>query len=423
MTLDAAAAARLRAALARADEEGATPWHPAPVRPHAPLRRFVALGDPQAPAAVFFEVLARNDLLADDGFLAPDVSLLSIGDHFDPPGGEPRSAGRDGLRILHWLCAHAPTQCHVLLGNHDLARVSELALETAESFAHARQLASAIAAHRAAGEHAAAAGLAEGFATHHPSIPTPRLAERDYSSYDEMQRRTVMALLLGRRLLLAQAGFLPGGRELLLTHAAVTTRELRLLGIEAKRQPRAIAARLNRFLEEAVARVAPRWHAGVPAPLALDPLHVTGRPGEEPGGLLAHRPVNPDISLRPAANLAWEFDPEWPRRYKPRELPAGLAQVCGHTPHRTSLCELVGWLGPHAAASGAGSLRTLRVRDDSVVYETGLLPLDERCAGLYLIDGDMVHTKPGDYRVLDLCGWEDPARQDPPGPSDAPSPV
>jgi hypothetical protein len=397
------AVVRSTAAHARARELAARPWRPSEERPHTPLRRFVAVGDPQAPAEVFFRVLARHDLIGDDGWLAPDVSLLSIGDHFDWKGGEPPRASRDGLEILRWLAAHAPTQTTILLGNHDTARVLELGCASDADFAEARLLAGAIA--RAEREVEAMRLRAE-FARRYPSIPTPQLVSRDFNSYTAAQRALVVELLLAGRVALARSGWLPGGRELLFSHAAVTRRELHLLGIDEERRPPAIAARLNRFLADAVAAVAPAWRAGERVPLSLAPLHVDGAPGEEAGGLLAHRPVNPDPRLRPDADLAWELDAERPRRYDPRELPRGLLQAAGHTPHRTSLHELVGWLGPNAHAPDG--LRTLRVAGDAVVYDTGILPVEPDEAGLYLIDGEMAKTDPEAYAVLQLAGWEEP---------------
>src|SRR6185369_12287923 len=104
---------------------------------------------------------------------------------------------------------------------------------------------------------------------------------------------------------------LPDGREVLLTHAGVTTRELGMLGAPA--EPRAIAEALQAELTRAIERVRDDWTRGISTPLSLDPLHVAGIPGEEGGGLLYHRPTNPE--RRGAADRPWLLAPARPRRF------------------------------------------------------------------------------------------------------------
>src|SRR5262249_8976731 len=92
-------------------------------RPHR-----LAVGDPQAPLATFFEILERQGALSTDGRLARDVSLVSMGGHFAWGGPDGRAAAaEDGLQLLAWLAAPPPDQVTLLVGNHDLARVGELA--------------------------------------------------------------------------------------------------------------------------------------------------------------------------------------------------------------------------------------------------------------------------------------------------------
>src|SRR5207244_1803045 len=68
--------------------------------------RAAAVGDPQAPVETFFAILDRHGLLAGDGRLAADVSLVSMGDHFDWGGRGDRGRARaSGLEILAWLAA------------------------------------------------------------------------------------------------------------------------------------------------------------------------------------------------------------------------------------------------------------------------------------------------------------------------------
>jgi hypothetical protein len=360
--------------------------------------RFVALGDPQARADAFFAVLDHHGLRGPGGGLADGVTLLSIGDHFDFIGADPVTDAGEGVRILSWLAAQDPTRAILLLGNHDTARVQELIRQTDVQFAAARRLAVAVGA---VGDHAAHAA-AEQFHARCPDLPTPGVVARDYATFRETQRDLMMGLLLGGRFRLAAVGRRPGGREVLLTHAGVTARELRLLGLGNCREATPIAAALNRFLGERVAAVRPAWERGNLLPLDLAPLHRAGVPRHEGGGLLYHRPANPDPVARPQADLAWELDPERPRRFDPRTLPAGLLQACGHVRHPTSLKDLRPWVEPAAAAAPPGALRSLVVEGDSVTYAARLVapPADAAC--LYLIDGEMVTTPPAAFQVLEL---------------------
>src|SRR6185503_17057034 len=100
------------------------------------------MGDPQAPFDKVLAVLDRHGLLAGDR-LADDVVLVSIGDHFDYDHKDPVTARAEGLRLLRWLASHDPAQVHLLLGNHDAARVMELATISDEEFAAARTCAPA----------------------------------------------------------------------------------------------------------------------------------------------------------------------------------------------------------------------------------------------------------------------------------------
>ena len=110
------------------EREPTTPRHEAP----APTRWLVA-GDPQTTPERFFTILDRYRALGPDGLLAAGVGLVSIGDHFDFLMGVPEAepAGRE---ILAWL-AHQHSSVVVLLGNHDVARVAELARTSDAAFA------------------------------------------------------------------------------------------------------------------------------------------------------------------------------------------------------------------------------------------------------------------------------------------------
>jgi len=227
---------------------------------------------------------------------------------------------------------------------------------------------------------------------------------RDYCTFREAQRDLVMGLLLAGRFRLAAVGRLPGGRDVLLTHAGVTARELRLLRLGNSRDATSIAAALNRFLTERIAAVRPAWERGNLLPLDLEPLHRAAVPRHEGGGLLYHRPANPDPRARPDADLAWELDQERPRRFDPRDLPPGLLQACGHVRHATTLRELGPWAEPAAAQARPGVLRSLSVRGDEVTYAARLVEPAPGAACLYLIDGEMCRTPAADYQVLELDG-------------------
>ena len=395
-----------RAPSARSWHHGAVPENPA-VRPTAEAAdwcdvpgngvartRWLAIGDPQTTFARFLEVLRAHDALdASTGALRGEVGLLSIGDHFDFGASGGPEVGAEGLRVLRWLVDHPRDQTVVLLGNHDLARVQELAHETDDTFAAARALALAV---RDAGSTPEGGALRLRFHREFPYIPTPEIAARDLSSFSVAQRTLVQALLVARRIRLAEAAT-KDGRPLLFTHAGLTARELELLGIGDERSPARIAERLQRRLDVAVDAVAPRWADGVSAPLDLAPVHVMGTCGREGGGMLYHRPANPE---RPGADVRWELDRDAPRRFDPRALPRSLAQVCGHCGHRRCVGELAGWVEPSSRDLERGGLRTLRTDGQAVEYARGLHPARDGEATLWMIDGEIDHVPPERYPLF-----------------------
>jgi hypothetical protein len=372
----------------------------------------VAIGDPQVPLETFLAMLEHHGLLGDDGMLAPDVGLLSIGDHFDYPAPTLERSRRGGLALLRWLAEHPPDRVSILLGNHDTSRVQELVGASDERYARGRVVAEEVRhLERAHGKHSEVALEARRrFHAAFPELPVPGLVERDYDSYSTAQRALVMALLLGGRVRLAAVGRLAGEeRSLLLTHAGVTLRDLRQMGLEDERSPEVIASSLNRRLDEAVARVRPAWERGELLPLDLSPLHYPGDADQEGGGLLYHRPANPDRpgGVERPPDPAWEMHAERPRRFHPLELPAGLVQVCGHSGHRKCLQELVPWVTARARAMTLGGLRTLRAGAGGIVYDAGLEPGDPSEATLLMIDGELARvTWVSDYQVLSLGGIE-----------------
>ena len=354
------------------------------------MARTLVMGDPQAPFGKLIEVLERHGAMS-GGRLARDVVLISIGDHFDYDRNDWQRAGQEGLRFLRWLASHDGAQVRLLLGNHDAARVMELIAISDERFARARAFACALE-----GDAAADARFRAAF----PELPTAGLAGRDYASFSVEQRALVMELLLAGRFQLALAGALPCGRDVLLTHAGITHRELAMLGVPA--EPRAIAAALNALLADAIDRVRADWTRGTATPLSLEPLHQSGIPGEEGGGLLYHRPTNPE---RGGAERSWLLAPPRPRRFDPRTLPPGLVQIAGHTGHNKCLEELDGWATAAARGREHGGIRTLRVASQTVTYDLGVAapaPTDE-VADLILIDGEIRRVPADEVDLLPLA--------------------
>jgi hypothetical protein len=330
-----------------------------------PGRRFRVVGDPQTSLERFLAVLDAHELLGVDGFLADDVVLVSIGDHFDYPSNDGTDPRHDGVCVLRWLAEHSAQQVHIILGNHDAARVMELSSISDADFAKLRTVARELDGSDGDAARARWAGLT--------TLATPGLAARDYASFSEAQRALVVELLKAGRYRLGVAGVLPGGEPVLCTHAGVTVREVEMLGVEMT--PASIAAALDRRLRDAVARSV--------TPLDLAPLHHAGEQPHEGGGLLYHRPADPEV----AGGDRWESERR--RRFHPRELPPGLVQVCGHTNHAKAKQELRAWATQAAASADHGALRTLTVDESRVVYDLGVVPPKPGAAVLYLIDAGM----------------------------------
>jgi hypothetical protein len=323
--------------------------------------RAFAIGDPQGPFRKVLDVLARHGLLAGDR-LARDVTLISVGDHFDYDPADPDTCAREGVALLRWLASHDREQARILLGNHDAARVMEFATIDDAEFAFARTCDAATYAKRFA------------------ALPPQHVLQRDYAAFTTEQRALVQQLLAAGRLELAVPATLPDGRKCLVTHAGVTKRELSLLDLADERAPRAIAVALNQHLARGVAR---GW------PLSLAPLHVTGGDGLEGGGLLYHRPSNPACGSK--------FDGERPRRFDPRTLPAGLTQVAGHSGHHKLLGELGPWATPRAQARSRGGIRSIAVQGDEVTYDLGT------AGDLILIDGELRRVPADEVDLLELA--------------------
>jgi hypothetical protein len=348
------------------------------------MTRTFVMGDPQAPFAKVLDVLDRHGALVGK-HLADDVTLVSIGDHFDYDHKDPVTAGREGLTLLRWLADHDRDRVHILFGNHDAARVMELATIGDDEFAAARALAVEIDA---------GARLPAEFRTAFPTLPPHGVIGRDYASFSVAQRTLVMEMLLAGRFRIALVGHLDG-REVLVTHAGVTTREVEMLGVAA--EPTAIVDALERHFAAAIDRVRPDWQRGATMPMSLEPLHFAGGEGEEGGGLLYHRPSNPTSGST--------FHPTRPRRFDPRTLPRGLAQIAGHSGHAKCIAELGTWVTDAARARPHGGIRTLRVLgEDQIVYDLGVAPPDVAAgaASLVLIDGELRRVPAEEVALLAL---------------------
>jgi hypothetical protein len=207
---------------------------------------------------------------------------------------------------------------------------------------------------------------------------------KDFASFSEAQREHVERALVARRLRLAMVVELHGA-HVLLTHAGVTPRELRLLDVPA--EPFAVARALQSTFSDAVARVEPAWREGIRARLELEPLHVAGRSRREGGGLLYHRPARRD---REGADPAWELAPESPRRFDPRDLPRGLVQMIGHSGHARTVRALPGFVVEGTERDGI-PLRTLSALDDRVRYEEGIAAPLPGAATVYMVDPGFAH--------------------------------
>lgn len=353
-----------------------------------------AMGDLQCSFKGFLAVLDCRGLLTKDQRLKPGVSLVTVGDYFDYHDKETDSVEvtqKNGFEILSWLASHDQEQVTILLGNHDISRVQELIGMSDERFREARAMAFAL-------DKPDSAWTIEDFFEAFPEIPNPTIVLRDFSSYGEIQRDLLKRLLLEGRVKLGAYG-LWRGRGVLINHAGLTRRELSILGDDELRDPGRISGLLNKRLEDAVERVRESWERGEAKALDLEPLHVSGVAREEGGGLLYHRPSNPDFFAD-----SWAYNKTRPRRYQPKDLPGGLLQVVGHTQHHKCLKELGDWIVKEARGRELFDLRTLRVRGGSEVrYEKGLpgeLGADE--AALLMVDGAINDCPAERYPLLEL---------------------
>lgn len=371
---------RLQAALARAATCASGAPRSAPAESSPPARRLrVAIGDPQADLSRFLAILDHHGLLTEQGWLRPEVQLVSVGDHFDWGKAPEREAvAQSALRLVAWLAAHPPEQAIILAGNHDLGRVGELAEFTDATFAEAQREADGLYDGDDTDE-----ARERAFLGRFPQVPTVELVARDFSAFREEQRAWVTHLLRERRLRAAYAA----GPELLVLHAGVTREDLAAAGVPEAHatDARRVADALNQALDAAV----DAWKGGR---LIVPRLHHPGSADYGEGrGIFYHRP-----SLRPDEAERTRVTPR--RRFDPRHLPAGLTQVLGHTRDKRSrelLCL------PGEVRDGV--LRHLVTDGERVAYAhgtpSGLKPGE---AALIFTDGGMSHAPVEAYELLDL---------------------
>ena len=337
--------------------------------------RRVAIGDPQAPLETFLAILDGHGLLGDDGWLRPEVMLVTMGDHFDWGGlAQAAKAADDALALLAWLAHHHDDHVVLIAGNHDLGRVGELAAFDDERFVRAREDASVAYKDGETDRDAERTFLARW-----PELPTAEVAARDFAAFRAQQRALVTHLLREGRF---HMGYAPHD-HLLLVHAGITAPQLQAVGIDPASGARAIAGALDARLMDAV-----RAWSGPPARRDIPGLHRSGdAKGGEGGGVLYHR-------------AARSVDSD--RRYDPRALPLGLAQAIGHVRDKKQR-EMLGEGWHDGAEPLDGPLRHLVTDGAEVRYARGLPDgIDRARATVLYLDAGMSHAPVDAYELLDL---------------------
>ncbi len=325
-----------------------------------PRTKTFAVGDPQAPIQSLLEVLARADLLGVDGRLKDEIRLISLGDHFDWGRRSDRLAATESaLALLSWLASHPADQVTLILGNHDLARVCELAAFDYDHFLEAQS--EADDAYDSGDPKRVAA-----FRRRHPGISDPEMLARDLATFSLAQRELVVRLLRSGRFRVAA----PVSTDALCLHGAVTQDDLAGIGIPADRM--ADAAFVSETLNSALDREVERWAAtfdesaivtGLP-PLELGALHQPADGETDGRGIFYQRPSHP---LAARAEL---FIGPPRRRFDPRFLPLGLTQIVGHIRDKKAR-ELLGAWTDHRRPED-GRIRHLVTDGRSVRYRFGL---------------------------------------------------
>ena len=371
---------RIEAALALAHSAALKGPHSAGPEGQPRAHHFV-IGDPQADFTRFLAVLDRQGLLDVTGRLRSEVQLISVGDHFDwGKPAEREAVAVSAVQLLAWMALHPADQALLLLGNHDLARVGELADFTDARFAAAQVEADALYYQGTDVDEA----RERDFLARHPEFPNVELVARDFGTFREEQRQWVEHLLRARRFRVAHAA----AEHLLVLHGGVTREDLRALGLPEEQDAQAplLARALNQALDTAV----DAWTRG--------PLHIPGlyRPGDaaygEGRGIFYHRPSQSPEDAHHRASTPR-------RRFDPRRLPLGLTQVVGHTRDKRCRELLVLPLGE----SHDGVLRHLVTDGTTVHYHLGVpRSVSAHAAVLLFTDGGMRESPLESFQLFDL---------------------
>ncbi|OGQ26493.1 MAG: hypothetical protein A2138_20245, partial [Deltaproteobacteria bacterium RBG_16_71_12] len=339
--------------------------------------RTLAIGDPQAPFDTVLAILDQHGALGADGWLASEVGLISMGDHFDwGSPGDRALAGEDGELLLRWLAAHPREQVTILVGNHDLARVGELWDVSDQEFRAAQE--EADLSYLRGDEREAA------FKRAWPRYFGAELLARDLSTFRTSQRTLVTHLLRTARMKAAHAH-----QGTLFVHAGVTRHELAQLGLDERAPPEVIAGALDAALASACADLGRR-------PLAIAALHQPGDAEHEGRGMYYHRPTlgDGDDARRLGGERPW-------RRFHPSELPRGLTQVVGHVRDDKCHAELRRWATRDEAVDGP--VRHLIVEGDQGRYAHGAPegPPTDAAVMIFVDNGMGKIGAPSDYQLLD----------------------
>lgn len=309
------------------------------------------MGDPQAPFEKVLALLDGHGLLGDHGTLREEVVLVSLGDHYDWGGADRRAeAADDAEDLVRWLAHHPPDQVILILGNHDLTRVSELGGYDDAGFEAA--LAEAREAYRDGDPDPEREAR---FLDRHPAFPSAEMAARDLASFRESSRAQVVELARQDRWRVGWAA----GPDLLVTHAGIGRGDLEVLGV----RPDAGAAALAAALDEAVLPALRAWEPGTR--FEVPGLHrPAGREHGAGAGIFYQHAAHPSSIEDPGAQPR--------RRFDARELPRDLTQVVGHV--RDGRCRSL--LGPWVADPGErdGVIRHLLAAGEDVVYRQGAPP-------------------------------------------------
>jgi hypothetical protein len=341
----------------------------------------VAVGDPQAPFERLLWILDRHGLLGVSGRVRDDVLLVSMGDHFDWGRPDQReTAAQDAQLLLSWLAAHPPDQVVIILGNHDLGRLGEMAGFDDRAFASIQAEADQVYVDGRADR-----AREHDFLRRHPAVPSAECVARDFSTFRVEQRSLLQNLIVERR---AHVAWAPA-TDFLICHAGVTSDELARLSSLAGRDAPSIAS----ALDETFLRAFDRWDGKSAFDVPF--LHHPGSADYgEARGMFFHRPSNPDYE-----DVAlFEGPPR--RRFDPRRLPLGLSQAIGHI--RDDKCRRLLRHWHDGATPEDGPLRLLETDGRQVHYSRGTATTRGDPARVYFTDGCMLNADPARYELLDL---------------------